>query len=157
MVKLITWNCKGLNGAVKRVNVLAHLQRLGADIAFLQETHLKIHAHKQLHRNWVGHVFHSSFNSKSRGTAIIINKDIPFITSDPISDSNGRYVIVTGEIYNTPITLANVYAPNFDDERFINSVLASLPNLHTHNLILVIDHQTNNTLCLSQRNWYNIF
>ena len=70
---------------------------------------------------------------------IIINKNIPFITLAIISDSNGRYVIVTGEIYNTPIILANVYVPNFDDERFISSVLASLPNLHTHNLILAGD------------------
>lgn len=138
-VKLITWNCKGLNGAMKRGNILTHLQSLGADIIFLQETHLKNNAHRQLHKNWVGHVFHSSFNSKSRGTAIIINKNIPFIVSDVISDSNGRYVILTGEIYCTPIILANVYAPNFDDERFIGSVLASLPNLHTHNLILAGD------------------
>jgi len=139
VVKLITWNCKGLNGAVKRGNVLAHLQRLGAGVAFLQETHLKNHTHKQLHKNWGEHVFNSSFNSKSRGTAIIINKNIPFTTSDIISDANGRYVIVTGKIYNTPIILANVYAPNFDYERFIGSVLASLPNLHTHNLILAGD------------------
>lgn len=135
VVKLIAWNCKWLNRAVKRGNVLARLQRLGADIAFLQKTHLKNHALKQLHRNWVGHVFHSSFS----GTAIINNKKIPFITSDIISDSNGRYVIVTGEMYNTSIILANVYAPNFDDEKFISSVLASLPNLHTHNLILAGD------------------
>lgn len=138
VVKLITWNCKGLNGAVKRGNVRAHLQRLGASVAFLEETHLKNHTHKQLQKNWMGNVFHSSFNSKSCGTAIIINKNIPFTTLDIISDSNGRYVIVTGEIYNSPIILANVYA-NFDDERFISSVLASLPNLHTHNLILAGD------------------
>ena len=39
-------------------------------------------------------------------------------------------------MYNTPVIRANVYAPNFDDEKFISSVLASLTNLHTHNLIL---------------------
>lgn len=84
-------------------------------------------------------MFHSSFNSKSRGTAIIINKNVPFTASDIIADSNVRYVIVTGEMYNVPVTLANIYAPNFDDEKFIAAVLASLPNLHTHNLLLAGD------------------
>lgn len=138
-VQFVTWNCKGLNGAVKRGNILAHLRKLGADVAFLQETHLKNHAHKQLYKNWIGHVFHSKFNCKSRGKAIIINKSIPFTTSDIISDPNGRYIIVTGKLYNTPVTLANIYAPNYDDEKFINSVLAILPNLHSHNLILAGD------------------
>lgn len=120
-VQFVTWNCKGLNGAVKRVNILAHLGKLGADVAFLQETHLKNQAHKQLSKNWVGHVFHSNFNCKSRGTAIIINKNIPFTTSDIISDPNGRSIIVTGKIYNTLVALANIYAPNYD--KFINSIL----------------------------------
>ncbi len=124
-VQFVTWNCKGLNGAVKRGNILAHLGKLGADVAFLQETHLKNQAHKQLYKNRVGHVFHSNFNCKSCGTAIIINKNIPFTTSDIISDPNGRYIIVTGKIYNTPVTLAKIYAPNYDDEN-ISSILAIL-------------------------------
>ncbi len=118
---------------------MAHLGKLGADVAFLQETHLKNQAHKQLYKNRVGHVFHSNLNCKSRGTAIILNKNIPFTTSDIISDPNGRYIIVTGKIYNTPVTLANIYAPNYDDEKFINSILAILPKLHSHNLILAGD------------------
>lgn len=32
--------------------------------------------------------------------------------------------------------LANIYAPNHDDEGFIPSVLSSFPNLHSHRLIL---------------------
>uniref|UniRef100_A0A8C2DY46 exodeoxyribonuclease III n=1 Tax=Cyprinus carpio TaxID=7962 RepID=A0A8C2DY46_CYPCA len=134
-VQFVTWNCKGLNGAVKRGNILAHFRKLGADVVFLQETHLKNHAQKQLYKN----VFHSKFNCKSRGTAIIINKSIPFITSDVISDPNGRYIIVTGELYYTPVTLANIFAPNYDDEKFVDSVLAILPNLHSHDLILAGD------------------
>lgn len=55
-VQFVTWNSKGLNGAVKRGNILAHLRKLGADVAFLQETHLKNHTHKQLNKNWVGRV-----------------------------------------------------------------------------------------------------
>lgn len=74
VVKSITEHCKGLNGAVKCANVLAHLQRLWVGVAFLQETELENHAHKKLLKKWVEQMFYSGFNSKSRGTAIIFNK-----------------------------------------------------------------------------------
>jgi len=135
-VQVTTWNCKGLNGAIKRGNIFAHLKKLGTNIAFLQETHLKNRDHTLLRKNWVGQVFHSSFNSKSRGTAIIISKDVPFILDDIVPDMNGRYIIVTGKLYNIPVVLANIYAPNHDDEQFISSFLATLPKLETHKLIL---------------------
>lgn len=95
LVQSTTWNCKGLNGAVKRGNIFAHLKKLGTNIAFLQETHLKNRAHTLLRKNRVGQVLHSCFNSKSRGTAIIISKDVPFISSDSISDTHGRLTLLS--------------------------------------------------------------
>lgn len=32
MVNFFTWNCRGLNGTVKRGNILAHLEKLGMDV-----------------------------------------------------------------------------------------------------------------------------
>lgn len=48
------------------------------------------------------------------------------------ADSAGRYIIVIGRINNTPVILANVYAPNWDDSTFFTH----LPNMDTHHLIL---------------------
>lgn len=100
------------------------------------ETHLKNQDHTRLRKNWVGQVFHSHFNCKSRGTAILISKSVPFILSNVIPDLHGRYIIVTGKLYNIPVVLANIYAPNYDAEHFISSFLGTLPNLDTHQLIL---------------------
>lgn len=110
---------------------------------FLQETHLKNQAHKLLHNNWIGQVFQSTFGAKSRGAAILINKTVPFNVINIETDKNGRYIIVTGKLYETPVVLANIYAPNYDDESFIKSVLNSLANIHTHNLILAGDFVLN--------------
>lgn len=55
----------------------------------------------RLKANWIGHTYYSSFTSKARGMAIIIRKGIPFILKNTISDKEGRYTIVTGEIYTT--------------------------------------------------------
>lgn len=112
LVKFVTWNCKGLNGAIKRGYILAHLKKLDMDICFLQETHLKNQDHNRLCNNWIGPIFHSNFGAKSRGTAILIKKTLPFIASKIILDSQGRFIIVTGKLYDNLITLVNVYATN---------------------------------------------
>ena len=79
VVKIISWNCKGLNGAIKRGNILSHSKKLEMDIGFLQETHLKDQDHKRLKTKWIGQVYHSNFPVKNRGAAIIIKKSIPFL------------------------------------------------------------------------------
>uniref|UniRef100_A0A3B5RAA6 Reverse transcriptase domain-containing protein n=1 Tax=Xiphophorus maculatus TaxID=8083 RepID=A0A3B5RAA6_XIPMA len=135
-IHFTSFNCRGLNNPVKRSKVLHHMQRLGAQIAFLQETHLKNVDHVKLKRTWVSQVYHSSFNTKSRGVAILISKSVPYVHSQTISDSCGRYVIITGTICNIPVALANIYAPNYDNEYFFKHVFQSLPNLSTYHLIL---------------------
>lgn len=72
LVQFVTWNWKGLNGAIKRGSILAHLKKLGTNIAFLQEMHLRIQDCNKLRCKWIAQTFHSSFNSDSRGTAILI-------------------------------------------------------------------------------------
>lgn len=60
-------------------------------------------------------MYHSSFQAKSRGVANLIGKSINFTCSDIFSDTNGRYVIVTGQLFNTPVALVRVrviYGPN---------------------------------------------
>ncbi len=59
------------------------------------------------------------FSSRARGVAILIHKDIYFNPSDVLADRNGRYIIVSGLLFNTPVVLANIYAPNFDDHNFL--------------------------------------
>lgn len=109
--------------------MLHHLQHLGAQIIYLQETHLKVTDHFRLRRRWVGQVFHSTFQSKARGAAILIHKSVPFVSSKVIADPNGRYVIVTGHIFNTKLILANIYAPNWDDTNFLTNFIFKLPEM----------------------------
>uniref|UniRef100_A0A3B3HYL6 L1 transposable element RRM domain-containing protein n=1 Tax=Oryzias latipes TaxID=8090 RepID=A0A3B3HYL6_ORYLA len=70
LIRIMSWNCKGLNGTVKRNKILCHVNTMGADVMFLQETHLKICSQTVLRKPWVGHLFHSKFNLKSRDVAI---------------------------------------------------------------------------------------
>ncbi len=68
--------------------------------------------------------------------AIIINKCVQFSPSQTLVDSGGRYVIVSDLLYGLTVTLANIYAPNYNDENFIQKIFSLLPDLNTHYLIM---------------------
>lgn len=88
------------------------LKQLKVGIAFFQETHLCKTDHLRLKCDWVGQLYHSNFNSKSRGTAVLIEKNIPFEAPMIEADPAGRFVIVVGKLCNILVVLANVYAQN---------------------------------------------
>ena len=134
-VCFVSWNVRGLNRPVKRTHIFTHLKRLNTEIAFLQETHLRTEDHKRLRKTLVGQVYHSSLNHRVRGAAIIIHKRIQFTASGTISDPQGRYIIVSGHLFNIPVVLVSVYAPNWDDVNFVKKIFSLLPDLNTYHLI----------------------
>lgn len=136
-IRFGSWNVKGLGGPIKRARVFSHLKNLNTDIAFLlQETHLRLCDHTRLRKPWIGQVFHSSFNSRSRGTAILLHKRLPFSPEEIILDPNSRYIIVVGILSQTPVILVCVYAPNWDCPNFMTSLFSLIPRLDSHHLIL---------------------
>uniref|UniRef100_A0A9J7XMZ7 exodeoxyribonuclease III n=1 Tax=Cyprinus carpio carpio TaxID=630221 RepID=A0A9J7XMZ7_CYPCA len=136
-IRIITWNVRGLGGQIKRSRVFSHLKTLSSDIMFLQETHLRMGDHiRFLLRSWVGQAFHSGFSCKARGTAILINKNPPFSPFNVISDPNGRFVIISGTFYDNKVTLASIYAPNWDNPDFFIKLFSKLPDLNLYQLIM---------------------
>ena len=67
---------------------------------------------------WAAQIYQSNFTTKTRGVAIIIKKQVPFIHKQTVSDPNGRYIIVIGEINSVDVTLINLYGLNYDDPLF---------------------------------------
>lgn len=135
-ITFVSWNVRGLGKPTKLNKVLSHLDILGAQIAFIQETHLTISDHTKIRKRWVSQSFHSLFNNKARGVAILIHHSAPFIPSNIIADRNGRHVIISGMLYETPLMLANVYAPNHHDEQFFVNLFYSLPSIDSHKIII---------------------
>ena len=125
-----------MNAWLKRQKIWSYLQQLKSDVVFLQETHLKNNHVNYLRKSWVGQVFHSQFNAKARGTAILISKNIPFQVKKVISDAHGRFVIVSGQLFNSLVTLVNVYAPNYDDCNFFTKLFSTIPGEDNYNLII---------------------
>lgn len=119
---LASWNVRGLGHVIKRSRVFAHLKSLKAGIIFLQETHLSITHQCRLRTNWISQVYQASFNAKARGVAILFRKNVPFRLSSMVTDPQGRYIMVYGHINAFPITLLNIYGPNFDDSDFFHKI-----------------------------------
>lgn len=87
--------------------MLTYLKRKSTDVPFIQEIHLPDSEHVKLRRDWVGHAFHSSCNTKARGVAILINKIFYFKLISTEKDSNGRFILVEGELNSNRVTLVN--------------------------------------------------
>lgn len=127
-VRLLSWNVRGMNHPLKRRKVYMHLNKLKAEIIFLQETHIKQTTKALLNPRWASQIYQSNFSTKSRGVAIILSKRVPFIHKQTIADNNGRYLNVCGETNLVPITLVNLYGPNYDDPSFFERVLDKIPD-----------------------------
>lgn len=132
----VSWNVKGLNHPVKRRKVLNHLKQFNAGIIFLQETYLRSADNDRFMASWAGQHFHSTFQAKARGVSILVARGVVFEPLDITADKNGRFVIVTGKLFNMNVVLANVYAPNIDDAAFFVRLFSNLPDLGQHHLIL---------------------
>lgn len=119
-IRIVTWK------------VFSHLKILSSDIVFLQEKHLRISGHTRLRKPWVGQVYHSSFNSRLRGTAILIHMRVTLLMEQVISDPEGRFVIVSGVLFQKPVILVNVYVEVFsfiDESNRLCGPLMLLPSI----------------------------
>lgn len=96
-IRLLSWNVQGLNNPVKRHKVFAHAKHLQAEILFLQETHIKHTARALIRPVWAAQVYQSNFTTKTRGVAIIIKKQVPFIHKQTISDTKSDTLLLLGK------------------------------------------------------------
>lgn len=55
-----------------------------------------------------------SQTDKAWGVAILIRKGMLFKFVTLKTDNDGRYIMVSGKMHSLPITLVNIYAPNYD-------------------------------------------
>ena len=135
-LSLVSWNVRGLGHPIKRGKVFAHLRSLKSDIIFLQETHVQATQHRMLRANWISQVYQSPFTSKARGVAILFRKSVPFHFHSCITDPNGRFIILSGDINSFPIILVNIYGPNTDDPAFFRKVFDLIPDDDSSHILI---------------------
>lgn len=116
---------KGLNIPVKRSQIFASMYSMKADIIFMQEIHFKSKSTPKLENP---HVYHStSPTSKTKGTYILLLRNLPLQISDTLADEQGHYIFIKGMLSDKPITLANIYTPFTSQVPFCR-LLSSFPS-----------------------------
>lgn len=120
ILTILSWNVNGFNR--KKSEVLHQLSLLQADVVFLQETHvgpdriystgcIKIEC---LEGDYAMTAF-TVFKGSARGVAVLFKKNLEFGGFKVDSDSKGRYIIISCQIWGHDFVFINVY--NSMDER----------------------------------------
>lgn len=114
IMKIVSWNVKGLRSSNKRMKILSFQKRYHPDIVFLQETHLTEADFYRMNKLWVGQTYGSPVVQGKAGVLTLYRrifliilcpmKIIKRVESPSWWLSGGR-----------EFTLCNIYCPNGDN------------------------------------------
>ena len=87
-------NCRGLSDAQKRRDVMHYIRAKKINIVFLQDTHLTAKTIPYFDTLWSGRAYHSCLSSRSRGTSILLNKNLQYnIISEKASECGNFHLL----------------------------------------------------------------
>ena len=136
-VKLCTLNCNGLLTEARRNSIFQRIVALNLDFVFLQEIFVRS---LQQCLNWIQSIHYHGFISlgtgNSKGTAILVKKNLSCKIDDFSHDYDGRLVKLDCTLNTVAFRFLSVYVPNDRTER--SDFLDNLPHflVTTRNLIL---------------------
>lgn len=145
-LKILSVNCRGLNGKKKRELVFDHLNKMNYDIYCLQETHFVTKLETNIKREWKGTWFFDNHTSQSRGVAILFRKKVfakklKCENLKQVKDSEGRCLMI--EFCGTEkkqYVLCCIYAPcDKDTPDFFENLQDDINDLCCENIILCGD------------------
>ena len=134
-LSIISCNCQGLGDFKKRKDVFCYLREKKHDIYFLQDTHFEKNKEKQIRTEWGYESFFASYNSQSRGVAVLLNNTFDFKVNVIDFDPEGNFVILKLATMERTITLINIYGPNRDNPDFYSKINQKIDELNLTNII----------------------
>ena len=138
-LKILTLNCRGLQGTKKRTNIFNFLKDKKHHIYCLQDTHFTKKDEQAIYSQWGGEFHCSYFSSNSRGVAILFDKHIDIKIKNSEIDPNGNFVILDLLLNGFRFTLANIYGPNTDSPSFYENIFKIIDELGNESFILCGD------------------
>ena len=129
-------NCRGLSQQEKRRDVLHFIRNTNSNVVFLQDTHISDRTRPFFNNLWKGTCYHACASSRSRGTCVLINKNIQYSLIKNINAECGNYVIVVCKISTETFAFVSIYGPNRDDPTFFKNLFIHLENIDVDHFIL---------------------
>ncbi len=125
-LRFVTWNVNGAGSKEKKLKIFSQLKKLQADVVLLQETHRPATATDQLKTTEFPNVFTACYNSRQRGVAILIHKNVNFTVLNTVIDPEGRFLIIKLSIFDKKLCIVSIYGPNVDDPSFFHGFFTAL-------------------------------
>ncbi len=125
-LRFVTWNVNGAGSREKKLKIFSQLKKLQADVVLLQETHRPATATDQLKTTEFPNVFSACYNSRQRGVAILIHKNVNFTVLNTVIDPEGRFLIIKLSIFDKKLCIVSIYGPNVDDPSFFHGFFTAL-------------------------------
>ena len=121
-LQILSLNCRGLGNKQKRLNIFKKLKDDRIDIALFQDTHWDSELLTQVKDEWDFTLISTSFNTRSRGTAILFRNSFEFNLGMNFKDTNGNYCFTEIHLPNNfSFVIGSIYAPNQDNPDFIQN------------------------------------
>lgn len=92
-----------------------------------------------LHGSSLHGSYGDSTSSYSWGVAIGFDRNTLFVIREQLADPDGRFLFIKGKLFNMECTLANIYSPNRDPDRFLRKTLRKLSEFKEGKLIVAGD------------------
>lgn len=121
-LRVISHNLKRFNSSYKPRKAFRSYKSLSAFILLLQETHFSTHNHPSFLDKSFKQCYFVTYESKSRGVAILIKTSVMFDVHQIYKDPDSRFVIVKGSIRGKMVTLASVYAHNGSQASYFKKI-----------------------------------
>ena len=139
-LKIITWNVRGLQNAIKRKDIFQKLHKYDANIILLQETHSNAQTNHLWKNQWGNKAFFANGTSNARGVATLIDNRLDMTIKDTIADFSGRYLIHQIQMNDQLIAITNLYAPNEDNPAFFEQIFKIVESLKCDQHIFAGDY-----------------
>ena len=108
-IKILSYNCRGLQDAKKRADVFQFLKERDASIYCIQDVHFTSNMEKHLYSQWNADCFFSYSKSNARGVATLFHKKLDVKVHQTHIDENGNYIILDLTVSSKRFSLIKEY------------------------------------------------
>ena len=137
-ISIITSNVEGPNESIKEYKVTQWIQK-HLYIYCLQETHFRSKNIGKLREKEWKRIFHTDWNWKKAGVAILIPKKIDIKKNTVTRDKEGHYTTIKGSVQEDDRTNINVYAANKETLKYIKQISIDIKEETNSNAIILVE------------------
>ena len=138
-IRITSLNCQGLGNYDKRKDVFNFLRQKKYSIYCLQDTHFTEREENYIRAQWGYECFFSSYNSQSRGVAILFNNTFEYKLHKIKTDQQGNKLILDVTISGKRVLLVNIYGPNRDQPSFYEQLQQDIRDFSIDAVIIMGD------------------